>query len=156
MRRGGLGVRSKRCFITLRHFAKRCHANLTGSSFLITSVSPHPQPLSPKIRVDFDPSKKSFRPNFRGEGSEVGEGSEAGEGERNRRREREGLATANYYKPTYFATKLTIRSGTAISFKIVFPSNSSAIFGSAFASVNNSSLFVPRATTILDRNLPMI
>ena len=147
MRRGGLGVRSRRCFITLRHFATRCHANLTGSSCLFTSVSPHPQLLSPKIRVKLDPLRTAFSSEF------------SGRGERSRRGKQEKKSEKDWLKPittNYFATKLTIRSGTAISFKIVLPSKSSAIFGSAFASVNNSSLFVPRATTILDRNLPII
>ena len=45
-------------------------ANSMGSSFSFMWVSPHPQRLSPEIRVEFDPLQKSVRPNFRGEGSE--------------------------------------------------------------------------------------
>ena len=158
MRRGGLGVRSKRCFITSRHFTPRCHANSIRSSFSFKSVSPHPAPLSPKIRSEFDPLRTVFPSEFpgRGERRRKGERRKRERSEGSGRGSERGLAKANHYKPNYFATKLTIRSGTAISFKIVFPSNNSAIFGSAFASVNNSSLFVPRATTILDRNLPII
>ena len=163
MKRGGLGVRSKRCFITSRHFTPRCHANSIRPSFSFKSVSPHPSPQ--KFGVSLIHFGQSFRPNFRGEGCVYRRTAERRRKRERRKRERSegsgrgserGLAKANHYKPNYFATKLTIRSGTAISFKIVFPSNNSAIFGSAFASVNNSSLFVPRATTILDRNLPII
>ena len=115
-----------------------CQLNRIKFSIHVGFPSPSPQ----KFGLSLIHFGQFSRPNFRGEGSQVGEGSEN-----------------DWLKPittNYFATKLTIRSGTAISFKIVFPANSSAIFGSAFASASKSSLLVPRATMILDRNFPMI
>ena len=50
-----------------------------GSGFEIIHCEfpPHPQPLSPKIRNEFDPDGKLSRPNFGGEGSEDLVGSES-------------------------------------------------------------------------------
>ena len=46
----------------------RIRANSIGSSFSVMSVSPHPQPLSPKIRIELDPLRIAFSSEFSGRG----------------------------------------------------------------------------------------